>query len=490
MALDTNIVGTNLDAGSNVKVALTNTPAYTGSVRLMSENDAGALLAGVPYLRSPETSNDYRLRTALDTIAFTDTFNSSVHNTNLWQYTFTTMTATEPGSGYLQIGTVQGTAATHGVIVRTYQYFPVMGTGPLSIEITAGIFTNSLVSNEIIYLGISNASTAGTAPTEGAYFKITNAGIFGAVSYNGVETISSWSYSGYSLNSAYKFTCIIAEEEVEFWFEDQLLGSVTVPTANGQPFLQGSLPIVLQRICTGSVSNTAVLRVTDVTALLTDLSYGKSYPHIQAGMGLSANIASNGNNTSAIAPYTQFIGTLTTGSSPLLITGTAGSNTAANATGLGGIGGVTATAAAALDIIATSYQVPTPSINISGRNLYITGVTISVINTGAAVATTPTTLLWGIGYGHTAVSMQTAESANTFAAATTHAPRRIQLGFNSAPIAAVIGQPYDKEITRTFQTPIVVRPGEFINTYFKVVVGTATASQVILYNVEFDGYFE
>ena len=53
MALDTLITGANLDAAGNVKVALTNTAAYVGGVRMFSENDAASI-----YLKSPETSSD------------------------------------------------------------------------------------------------------------------------------------------------------------------------------------------------------------------------------------------------------------------------------------------------------------------------------------------------------------------------------------------------------------------------------------------------
>ncbi|NCX32035.1 MAG: hypothetical protein EBX18_05930, partial [Actinobacteria bacterium] len=68
--------------------------------------------------------------------------------------------------------------------------------------------------------------------------------------------------------------------------------------------------------------------------------------------------------------------------------------------------------AAAGDMIFTSFQNPTPTINLTGRNLILTGVRITCINTGAAVATTPTTLIWQLAYGHTAVSMATAETAS------------------------------------------------------------------------------
>lgn len=502
MALDTNIrgsisgLGVEVNANNQLYVTsetnITANPRNVGAIRFVSENDSGDI-TGRAYLKSPETTSDYRLRAALDMVLYTDTFNTSIHNTNIWYYTFSTMTATQTGNGLLQLGTVQGTAATHGALLKSYQYFPIIGTAPLSVEITAGIFTSPLVTDEVVYLGLGNSTVAGTVATDGAWFKITSSGISAEIMFGGTSTSASFLYptSSISLNNLMKFTITLGEGELEFWLDDIFLGEILIPPGNGQPFQQGSLPIILQRLCTNTVSNSATIRISDVTVLATELSYNKLYSHQQAGMGLSCNIVPSGTATNVLAPHSQFVGAITTGSTPLLITGTAGSATAANIVGLGGYGTITAPVAAATDIIASSYQVPAGTFTVTGRNLYITGIYISAVNLGAAVATTPTTLLWGAGYGHTAVSMATLEtSSTTFTNATTHAPRRITLGFMSAPIASAIGATYDKNIERTFTTPIVVRPGEFINTYFKVLVGTATTSQVIGYNVEFDGYWE
>ena len=69
----------NVDAGFNLNVALSNTHAYIGGVRLHSENDSGEH-TGTPYLKSPETSPDYRMRAGLDTVLFNDVFNATLQN--------------------------------------------------------------------------------------------------------------------------------------------------------------------------------------------------------------------------------------------------------------------------------------------------------------------------------------------------------------------------------------------------------------------------
>ena len=62
------------------------------------QNDAGDI-TGAAYLKSPETSPDFRLRTGTDTALFSDTFNATTQNTNVWAYTFATLTAAQPGGG-------------------------------------------------------------------------------------------------------------------------------------------------------------------------------------------------------------------------------------------------------------------------------------------------------------------------------------------------------------------------------------------------------
>lgn len=58
---------------------------------------------------------------------------------------------------------------------------------------------------------------------------------------------------------------------------------------------------------------------------------------------------------------------------------------------------------------------------------------IDLVNTGAAVATTATTIQFSLAYGHTAVSLATAEAANA------KAPRRISLGYATWAVGSAIG---------------------------------------------------
>ena len=161
-------------------------------------------------------------------------------------------------------------------------------------------------------------------------------------------------------------------------------------------------------------------------------------------------------------------------------TAAAPSNTALTANlpgGLGGQGIITAAVAAATDGIWGSYQVPVGTANVQGRRLVLRGLEVDAINTGAAVATTATTIQFSLAFGHTAVSLATTE------AATTKAPRRLPIGFMTWPVGAAIGQaPQSGKLTIDLgDAPVFVNPGEFIQLVGRFVVGTATASQTITF---------
>ena len=72
---------------------------------------------------------------------------------------------------------------------------------------------------------------------------------------------------------------------------------------------------------------------------------------------------------------------------------------------------LTAAVAGATGGIWGSYQVPASTVNTQGRRLVVRGVRIDAVNIGAAVATTATTVQFSLAYGHTAVSLATAEAA-------------------------------------------------------------------------------
>lgn len=480
MAIDTVITGANLDAGGNVRVSLPDatTPARVGGVRMFSENDAGAL-TGTASLKSPETSGDYRLRVGMDTIMFDDNFNATTQNTTKWSYTFGTMTAAQPGAGTVNFGAVQGTAAAHGAFMRTFQYFPIYGASGLAIEAQLGQFTAALVANEVFFVGLGVPVAAGTEPTDGVWAQFTSGGTILVMRFNGTTTQSGVLElnSTLALGALYHYAIVIADNELQLWRDNELLGKLTIPTASAQPFLQGALPVFMQKLCTGSVSNTNTMRVSDVTVSQLDVQTGKAWGLGRALAGKSGFVGQNGQTQGKTTLWTN-------NTAP---TAVALTNTAAAFTGLGGIAAVLPTLAAASDGIVFGYQVPASTINITGRNLVINGVklqgAVSVILAGGPVIYT-----YAVAFGHTAATLVTGETAS-FANNTTHMPRIVPLGIETYAATAAVGTLGSPGVTLTLENPMVVRPGEFVAIIARNI-GTVTTTGAITIVAAFDAYWE
>jgi hypothetical protein len=473
--------------GSNIATVTNGVPVFTGDaaaspegvggVRMFSENDAGAL-TGTPYLKSPETSPDYRLRVGMDTILLDDNFNGLTQNTTKWSYTFATLTAAQPGAGTINFGAVQGTAATHGAFVRSFQYIALYGASPLAAEFHLGQYGSALVANEQFLCGLGNVSVAGTEPTDGVWLQFSSSGLILQQRYNGNSTPSGVLEinSALGLNSLYHYCIVLGNDTVDVWKDDELLAAVPIPTGVGQPFQQGSLPVFMQKLCTGTVSNTNTMRVSDVTVSQMDILTNKPWGVARALAGKSGYVGQNGHTQGKTALWGN-------SAAPVAVALT---NTTAAFTGLGGICAVLPTLAANSDGIVFSYQNPAPTVNIAGRNLVITGVEIkgavSVILAGG-----PVIYAFAVAFGHTAVSLATGETAS-FANNTTHMPRIAALGIESYPATAAVGTT-GSGARLAVTNPIVVRPGEFVAIIARNI-GTVTTTGAITLVASVDSYWE
>lgn len=467
----------NVNSTYDLQVALPDatTPTRVGGVRIFSENDTGSGLSSDPWLASPETDLDYRLRISQDVYLEDETFNYTAQNTGKYQYYNTTMTNAWATSG-MTTNSGNITTTTTGTMFRSYAYFPLFGTATTSADIEMA-FTAAPTANTVIDFGIGLPATSNPyAPTDGAYFRLTAAGLQGVINYNGTETTTSVFAFTYTNNKKYQFILYVHRREVQFWINDglstDLYGILLTPSGNGQPMCASAGQLFIRHAIVGGAAGAALsaqlsnwnVRVGGGNVVRTFDEVGAACYGSHQGLG--------GGTMGTLASYAN-------SADPTAAAGL--SNTAALVTGLGGQFRFNAAATAVTDGIVTSYQVPAGTVSIQGRRLVIRGVKISCANLGAAVATTATTLAWSLAFGHTAVSLATAE------AATTKAPRRIPLGFQTWPVGAAIGaMPQNGDLYMAFNTPVYVNPGEFIAAVAKFVVGTATASQVIWGHVTFD----
>jgi hypothetical protein len=479
MALDSNIRGSTsgngleVDASNRALVRLPDatTPANVGGVRFFSENDAGEI-SGTPNLLSPETDVDYRLRVSQETLLDNETFNYTAQNTGKFSYANTTATITW-NTGGLLTNASSITTTTTGVSFGSYAMFPMLGSTEVYCEIL-GSFSAPPVANTIIDYGMFQRGGANPyTPTDGVYFRLTSAGLFGVINHNGTETATSVFDFPYTNSQVYQFLISFHEREVRFWIDDVLYGTIITPVGQGQPFMSAALPFSLRHAITGGAAG-GVLQFTvrdyviSVGGLLTSSSVSTignrlfgAYQGLSGGtMGSLANYANSANPTAAVPTNT----------------------TAALGTGLGGQFWETVSLAVNTDGIICSYQVPAGTVSVAGKRLVIRGIGLmSYVQT--VIVGGPYVAQYSLAFGHTAVSLATTE------AAATKAPRRIplagltQLVTAAQAVSTMVSQPGGSFIDFG-DAPIYVNPGEFVALVTKHV-GTVGSTGTVAHVVTF-----
>ncbi len=460
-----------MDANGYVKVSLPdgNTPSSVGGLRNFSENDTGVKRTTDPQLYSPETDLDYRLRVATDVMLEDETFNATAQNTGKYRVDNTTLTITHGTQGLLTNGG-NTTTTTTGATIRSYTTFPMSGTQTTSGDFEAS-FSAWLVANTIIDFGFGLNSTSNPyAPTDGVYFRATSAGMVGVTNFNGAETTSGVMGFTPTLNKKYQFIVYVHHRAAEFWINDgistDLYAVVETPSGSGQPHASAALPWFLRHSIVGGAAS-AITQVTlsNVSVRLGGSCYDRtlgefgnavygSYQGLTGGtMGSLASYANSANPTAAVPTNT----------------------TSTVLTALGGQGWETDTLAVTTDGIIMSYQVPAATANGLGRRLKLTGIRMdSYVQT--ALTGGGYNAQFSLCFGHTTVSLATAEAANA------KAPRRIALGAYSVA-SGLVALTQLPTIQLDFSSaPIYVNPSEFI-AIAKKKVGTAPSAGTIAYTI-------
>lgn len=456
---------------SNELLAVTN--KTRSSTTVFYENDDGTK-TGTAYLKSPEVSADYRLRVGLDTILFTDTFNATAQNTGNWKHAFATMTMTQ-SAGFLNVNAAgTSTASGNYAYLQSWRYFPLIGTAPIAVEFT-GQFTNYPTTNEIFQAGVGVA-TGAAEPIDGVWFELTSAGLYGVQRYNsGVATKTQLvaDVSTMALNANAKYVAVIGEREIEWWIDDVLYGESEIPNANGQPFITTALPVFIQKYNSGTVGSSPnmIVKVGDVSVTLMDVNANMTWANQMSNCGYGMQGQNGGTMGNSMVQWAN----------AALPTAAAATNTtAALGAFLGGIFQMNAPATSATDVIIASWQNPLGGVNQTPRTIKMRGIKVDCVNSVVAVATTASTfavaVAWGAQQANIGASLSGTESAS-FATGTTKIRRIQPLGVISFPVAAAVGA-QATPIQFDFEAPLVINPGEFVQVIAKILVGTATATEV------------
>ena len=467
-----------VNSSNEVKVV---TDKDRASIGFHSENDAGTIL-GYKVMKSPETSQDFRLRVGTDTMLFSDTFNATAQNTGNWKYSFTTMTMTQ-SAGFLNVNAAgTSTASGNYAYLQSWRYFPLIGTSPLAVEFT-GQFTAYPTVNEVFLAGLGVA-TGAVEPVDGVWFELTSDGLKGCLRYNsGVvsKVTLEDTVSDLALNTNAKYVAVIGERQIEFWIDDVLYGTLEIPAANGQPFITTALPIFIQKYNNALVGSSPnmIVKVGDVSVTLMDLATNQTWANQMAQSGLGMQGLNGGTMGS---PQVQWANTA------LPSAAAATNTTAALGAFLGGIFQMNAPATSATDVIIASYLNPLGGVNQTPRTIKLRGIKVDCVNTVAAVATTASTFGVAVAWGSTTLTLATTETGSFVN--NTAKQRRIQpVGVISFPVGSAVGA-VSNPIQFDFEAPIVINPGEYIQVIAKILVGTATATEVFQWIISPNLYHE
>ena len=469
----------NVDANYQLAVATNTDPIKAGSTRMFSENDAGTV-TGEAYCLSPETSDDFRLRSGLDMQEWNDTFNYTNQDTGKYRYDFITLTMALSG-GALTTNPLGGTAINTAARMRSWRSFQVWGQqtslySEFSINMTAALATNTT-----FYLGhyIDSGSSPFT-PTDGVYFKITSAGVVGVVNFNNTEAATDPFTFSFTTNQVYQFLISINEREVEFWIDDVLYATKTVQTGNGQPFMSASLPWAVGHAIGGTAAGSVVsMKVWDTSVQFADIGYN-------VPLGVQMALMGNGLQVQQAASTGGQLTTYALGAEPSAVTLTASTAPATNT--LGGLFILPAAiTTAASDYPLFAWLNPAGTTAIHGKAFICTGIRMGELSVTTVLVGGPLIIPMALGFGSTAATLATTEQT-TFANATTKIARKIPLGTQAVPATSAVGTNIAGYSVDFGNAPIVINPGEYLHIIIRVL-GTNLTSGVIRGSVAIFGYF-
>jgi hypothetical protein len=427
-------------------------------------------------LRVPGVSYDGRLSVGLDTLSALYNFTNTAQNTGDFKYLSSTMTCTQ-SSGFLNLNAISSTASGNYTSMQTWKYFTQLGDGDLHVEFT-GAVSAAVPANQVLEAGLFLAVAGATAPADGAFFRLTDSGLRGYVTYSGTETPTGVLAASITPNSVAKFKIIIGQRQVLFYINDVLGGSIDTPAGNPTPYAWLNLPVCMAMRNTGVVTGPFITRVGGIHVSQTDLNTGKSWATQKALQG-DARQGQDGDTQGPTCIYTN----AATAAAAALVNATA----AAQFTGLGGLAQVLPTLTAGTDGILFSYLNPIGSVTQPPKTLVVTGVSIS---SGVTTVLTggPLVLAFGVAFGSSALTLATAAETASFTSGTVKLHRRVPLGIQTYPVTAAVGVGAI-DIVRMFDSPIVVNPGEYFNIVCRNL-GTVTTLGAVAIMASVDHYYE
>jgi hypothetical protein len=469
----------NVDSNYNLQVRNPVVPEQAGLVGIEALMDNGANRvdsANTPYARRLLATPEGRQLVGGDIPLWQDTFNYTVANSNSYSAPATTQTVTWNATGLFLNGSAITTVNTNSAL-QSKRQFQLSGIGALKIETNILIPVNQ--TNQVIEWGCMYATLPGAAaPTDGIFFRVNASNeLRGVVNFNGTET-QTGTITMPTQAEYHNYKIVASEREIAFWVDDTVRAVILLqPTIPGQPqpFMANGAPFMFRYIIGGVATSLACTpRLFDVNIAHIGQTQSRDYGAYLSSQGLMGYQAPPGTTVASTANYAN-------SANPTAAVPT--NTTAALGVGLGGQFWETDTLAVTTDGVICSYQNPAGTINVPGRMLYIYGVKIDTF-VQTALTGGGYNESWSLAFGHTAVSLATAEAVGTGV----KAPRRVAIGARTVASGAVALTQLPT-ITLSLSQPVAVNPGEFV-ALAKKKIGTAPSAGVMAHVITFDAVFE
>jgi hypothetical protein len=460
---DVNGLGINTD--HEAKVTLNQDTTKSGFVSLVAEK--GVLPNGDRVMREVEVSEDYRLRTEMDNLLFADYPTGTALNSSILTTRLSASQTVVVGSNRYELNSSGLTTINSGSMLRTCRTFPWYKANAMYCE-TALSWSAIPVLNWRAEWGIFDATTAIAAITNGVFFRIIDGEFRGVICNSSVETyvdLGALPATGY----VHDFIIEITQDIVYFWHEDLLIGQLAIPASQFAPLGLAQCQYAV-RTYNGAVAPSVAikLQVSAIQVSNGGADFNRLWPTVRTGMGGGSYQVPTGATAGQTANWTN--STAVAGATP--------TNTTAAFTGLGGQFNCNATVGADTDLHVMKYLVPV------GSTLMIRGVSVNTFNAVVAVATTASVMVWGIGVGSSADTL-----AGTEDLVGVKIRRAIPLGIQSFPVGAAVGA-LAEPIDVNFDAPLCIHGGEYVSFFYKMIVGTATATETFRGTIMVNGYFE
>lgn len=461
-----------VDSASNAARALLYAPDGSPLVLADRAGQGSRATPGIPAMglhrniaRVLRTDSIGTLQTGRSQPHIVEGFEGTTINTQLWTATNTTFAQAQI-AGQLTFNSGSSTASGGSSILVSNRRLPRYPRKPLAKRFRQRILWRA---NSVMEFGAGSPTGVVAETNDSAMLRITGTGEVVLVAKFGSNSESVSPSFG---NAASLFNDNIVYD-IDVWMLDDSLRAVVLaddgtavldvryalPSSQQALASLSHLPAFVRLYTTAITASAPQIIMTGFLAETLDMDLGRDAPQLAAFMhrGLASPTAYTQlpNYANSAAPVSASL-----------------SNTAAGYATLGGQWQFVAVAGAETDYALFSFQVPATC------TLCVQGFRTSTFNMGAAVATTPTLLQWGLGINGTGQSLASGAHMRT-----TYATQVLAIG-------TPIGGKADEDIVWTRRTPLITEGGRFFNVILKMPVGTATASQIVRGVFEVDYWFE